>query len=484
MKKQKTFKRMLQFVSQFKIFFWVCITIYGSQQAIFSMITAIVNNFIARGIIEKDIQTFIIGIILNVVLTFALLLLIGVSVNKYCKNFVKSEKAIKNKVFKSFIYTSSENIDKTGNSIAAINTEADLANEVLSGSLAALIGAITGIVFPLAMLFFANIPIALLTLIISVVFFVSQIAFSKPLKNNAAETLETNRKAIIAINEYLSRSLIIRMYKLQEKSEREFDITNKKLEKLGLAKASLQSFMQIFLNFQTLFSFAGVIGIGSVMVAKGLISIPTLMLVPPLAQSIIMSAYCIGSAIAGMQAPLKASEKLLEMIDESELIENRDNNRNDLSWNKDSSITISNLSFRYKGSDKDALKDINLSIKEKEFISFVGESGCGKSTLLKVVSGLYERDEMPINIGNYQNGKVKSALWRSLFATVDQSSKLFEMTIEENIKLGALKSQKIKYSNIIEASKMADVDSFIINLPDGYNTDCGSAGSLLSGGQR
>ena len=115
-------------------------------------------------------------------------------------------------------------------------------------------------------------------------------------------------------------------------------------------------------------------------------------------------------------------------------------------------------------------------------VAFVGPSGSGKSTLLRTITGMYDREEMDIRLGNKNYQECDQKSWHSKFAYVDQSCKLFDMTIAENIALGAGGEAPIE--QIKQSAIKAAADSFINELPEGYNSECGEKGSTLSGGQK
>ncbi|MCL2014905.1 MAG: ATP-binding cassette domain-containing protein, partial [Defluviitaleaceae bacterium] len=107
----------------------------------------------------------------------------------------------------------------------------------------------------------------------------------------------------------------------------------------------------------------------------------------------------------------------------------------------------------------------------------------GKSTLLRAIIGMYEREEMPVFIGKQGFNETSLQDWRSQFAYVDQSCKLFNVSIAENIAYGRVDNLPTQ-PEIETAAKRAFAHDFIASLEDGYNTDCGEKGDSLSGGQK
>ena len=144
-------------------------------------------------------------------------------------------------------------------------------------------------------------------------------------------------------------------------------------------------------------------------------------------------------------------------------------------------ISIQNMKFKYKNADKYIIDNLSLKVKKGQFIGIAGPSGCGKSSLIKVISKL-EQGEGNIII----DGKDIKSLTRTeiseKMAMVPQTPFLISATIKENICYGL--KRDVSLEEIKEACKKADIDTFIENLPDKYETMVSEGGSNLSGGQR
>ena len=153
-------------------------------------------------------------------------------------------------------------------------------------------------------------------------------------------------------------------------------------------------------------------------------------------------------------------------------------------------LELKGLTFRYQGSGRDALKDIRLAVEENTMVALVGESGSGKSTLLRAIAGMYEREQLAISLGGVDYNDTSLEAWRRNFAYVDQSCRLFDMSVRDNIAMGfgGLQGrdggQNSRNSVIEEAAKTAAAHGFIMELEGGYDAPCGEKGGTLSGGQR
>ena len=144
------------------------------------------------------------------------------------------------------------------------------------------------------------------------------------------------------------------------------------------------------------------------------------------------------------------------------------------------SITIENLSFRYK--KEDVLKRINFKIKKGETVGIIGPSGSGKSTLVDLINGLLTPSEGIIKVDE-QNIHFKEKDWKQLIGYVGQDIFLLDDTILANIAFGIGKKD-IDYEKVKYALKTAQIDRFVEDLEDGINTKVGERGIQLSGGQK
>lgn len=144
-------------------------------------------------------------------------------------------------------------------------------------------------------------------------------------------------------------------------------------------------------------------------------------------------------------------------------------------------ITFENVDFKYNTSKGLVLKNFNLDVAPGEYIALVGESGVGKSTICSLIPRFYDIQSGSIKIDGVDIRDVKLSSLRENIGIVQQDVYLFNGDVYENINYGNLNATK---EEIELAAKRANADSFINNLPDGYQTDIGQRGVRLSGGQK
>jgi subfamily B ATP-binding cassette protein MsbA len=144
-------------------------------------------------------------------------------------------------------------------------------------------------------------------------------------------------------------------------------------------------------------------------------------------------------------------------------------------------IVLNHVSFRYPESHHFALKDLDLEIAEGKVTALVGHSGAGKSTLVDLIAGFWYPTEGTMNIDGVSTRDLNLNSLRKHLGIVSQDIVLFDDTIKENIRLGRPDASD---KEIIEAAQAAYAHEFIVEMPEGYETNIGERGVKLSGGQK
>jgi ABC-type multidrug transport system fused ATPase/permease subunit len=148
----------------------------------------------------------------------------------------------------------------------------------------------------------------------------------------------------------------------------------------------------------------------------------------------------------------------------------------------DSTIELNSVSFTYPKGSKPAISEITLRVPAGSSIAIVGPSGAGKTTFIDVLLGVIEPDEGSILISGLPPLDA-IARWPGAISYVPQDVVMTSGTIRENVALG-YPAESVTDDLIISALKVAHLDEYVLNLPDGMNTQVGERGTKISGGQR
>lgn len=144
-------------------------------------------------------------------------------------------------------------------------------------------------------------------------------------------------------------------------------------------------------------------------------------------------------------------------------------------------ITFENVSFRYEDDSETVLSNLNLHVKEGEYVALVGTSGVGKSTLCSLIPRFYDVTEGQILLDGTDIRKFTLKSLRNNIGIVQQDVYLFTGSVMDNIRYGCPNATD---AQIVAAAQNANAHEFIMNLPEGYDTNIGQRGIKLSGGQK
>ncbi|HMC21260.1 MAG TPA: ATP-binding cassette domain-containing protein [Thermoanaerobaculia bacterium] len=221
------------------------------------------------------------------------------------------------------------------------------------------------------------------------------------------------------------------------------------------------------------------IGIGTVLALRGHLSVGALFAVFELLWWMVSAVQQLSDVVlpfqyaaGGMQRieeVLRARPAVIDMVDAAPAPLLR------------GAIQFDGVTFRYGESGKPQLENLAVTIPAGQSVAVVGASGCGKSTLLGLLMRFHDPIAGAVLIDGTDLRAMQQASWRNQIGTVFQESFLFNTTVRENIRLG---NPDADQKAIERAAHDAEIDDFIHELPDGYDTIVGERGGRLSGGQR
>jgi len=155
-----------------------------------------------------------------------------------------------------------------------------------------------------------------------------------------------------------------------------------------------------------------------------------------------------------------------------------------------STIEFQDVHFRYPTrTNVKILRGLSLTVNKGTTVALVGPSGCGKSTVMQLLQRFYDPEQGTVMIDGQDIRKMNLQTLRGKMAVVSQEPTLFNDTIENNIRYGALTADgefdpKLKYADVEKAADKANILTFVNRLPMKMETNVGDKGTQLSGGQK
>jgi len=473
------FRKMFSFMHPYMLSYSVGTFLLSSQSFVFSFVIGLIGSSVIAGAIAGNTREIITGSLISLGVFVGLLSLVGFG-RYYCSRaMLFARMDLKQRLFRCFMQRGLES-SQSGHSsegIAALNTDADTATGIYGNAIYPLLSPVfTGILSSVT-LFIIDWRMGVAAICLGLFAYLLQIRFAKPIAKIGKEHLDANAEAVKEMSNIFQGAMTIRAFNMQDKI---LDSASEKMyviKSLDFRRAFISMWQRLFTTIQGWLALVATFGFGGWLVASGQLDFPILLLALPLFENISEGMGNIGKAIADMQPLIGAAKRIFAIIDDTPV--SGDKGAMDLDG---SALHIRDLNFKYQNAEEYTLFDIDLDINVGEMVAFVGASGSGKSTILRIIAGFYEREQLGMTLGGTSSDNVSIAAWRKNFAYVDQSCKLFDMSIKENIAMG--RKGKADDADIITAAKQASAHDFIEQLEQKYDSPCGEKGGTLSGGQK
>lgn len=357
------------------------------------------------------------------------------------------------------------------NDVAAIQSALvdQLIEMVTEGSI--LIGSIV-------MMLYLDWKLTLLTLVVIPVVGQAMKIFGRKIKRNGTVIQERMADITSLLQESISSIRVVKSF-VREKYEIErFSKQNQLNFQAAMKNVQLNSMLTPTVEFLAAISVTFIVWFGGYEVLNDEMTAGALVAFLTYAVNLANPVKRLSRVYGNLQRAMAAVDRVFAVIDLKETITDKPDAKA-LPETK-GEVSISNVTFEYK-KGVPALSDISLEVKPGQMIAFVGPSGAGKSTIANLIPRFYEVTSGKIAIDGHDIRDVTLASLREQIGIVPQETMLFSTTVRENIRYGRLDATD---EEVEAAAKAANADSFIKELPQGYDTSIGERGLNLSGGQR
>ena len=300
----------------------------------------------------------------------------------------------------------------------------------------------------------------------------------KKLRYPASQSQQRMGDMVSVLDESLGGIKVVKTYTATEYIKEKFHALNESLSETLLWMARRQQLASPMSEFLGITAVAIILIFGGSLVVNDSLSAAGFIAFIAAFSQITRPVRAFIDQFASINQGVASGERLFEVLDsENDIKDAPDAKEFDGLKEK---IEFRNVRFSYDES-REIIHGVSFEVRKGETVALVGPSGGGKSTLSELMERFYDANEGDILFDGVSIRDYKQESLRSAMSLVSQDTVLFNDTIKSNIALGRRGATD---KEIIEACKVANAHNFIMESPEGYDTNIGDRGAKLSGGQR
>ncbi len=375
-----------------------------------------------------------------------------------------------------------------GDTVSRVISDADQFSDGLLVGFSQLFTGVLTIVGTLAIMLSINVSIAVVVIVVTPLSLFVAAFIAKNTHDLFKKQSETKAEQTALIDEMIGEHKVVAAFTHEDEALREFDEINERLAKCSQKAVFYSSLTNPCTRFVNNLVYAGVAFVGALVciseqsdpITGITLTVGSLTSLLNYANQYTKPFNEISGVITELQNALACAARVFELID----AETQTPDAHDalvLETEKvDGSVIIKNVEFSYS-SDKELIKDFNLSVEKGQRVALVGPTGCGKTTVINLLMRFYDVDIGKIEISGHESRDITRSSLRRSFGMVLQDTWIKKGTVRENIAIG---KPDATLDEIKAAAKSAHAHSFIRQLPKGYDTVIGEDGGELSQGQK
>ncbi len=517
--KLSTLKRLMSYIKKYKVSFIIviiCVILSAISSVLGSMfLKTLIDDYITPLLkVENPVFTGL----LTALGTMAIIYVIGIVSSYLCNRIMgvmgqSILRDIRIEMFNKMQQLPIKYFDTHahGDIMSRYTNDTDTLRQMISQSIPNLVSCIISIVAILVAMIYTSWQLTIFVIICTIF----TIFITKTIATKSSKYFIKQQSSLGVVNGYIeemvSGSKVIKVFTHEEKSKEQFDKINNELnDSMYNANKFANILMPIAHNIGNI-EYVLVAIVGGILALKFNVVITVGMLISflSLTKGFNQPIGQISSQISSIAMAMAGATRIFELMDEEVEVDNgtvtlvncikdkkgniKETKRKTDCWawkvpdNKKfkyvelkGHVVLDSVNFSYDDK-KEVLKSVSLYAKPGQKIAFVGHTGAGKTTITNLLNRFYDIKEGTILYDGIDIKSIKKNDLRRSLGMVLQDTNLFTGTIKENVKYAKLDATD---EEVIKACKIANADSFIKMLPNGYDTIIETNGSNLSGGQR
>jgi len=476
----QTLRRLLTYLAPH----WVALSIAGLMVLLNSLtqlaapyLTGLaVDRFIANGDLQglNRLMLMLLGTYVAGWLTQAAQFLLTINVGQDVLYTMRDQ------IFEHFQALSLRFFDEreAGDLMSRLTNDTNAINRTLNAGLAQFVGNFVLLAGILIALLVLNWKLALISMAVLPLMFLSTFYFSKRARDAARRSREQLGKVSAELEENISGVRVVQAFGREQETYREFRSVNAASRDANVESETVTAAFRPTLDIFSNLGIALVLGAGGLMALDDALTVGMIVAFLGYVRRFFQPVRSIGLLYTQVQTAIAAAERIFSLLDEVPDIE--DSPEAEALPPSEGHIIFDNVTFGYDDDDS-VLCDVSFEAAPGEMIAIVGPTGAGKTTMVNLLMRFYDVDEGRILVDGRDVRDVTVDSLRRQTGMVLQDTYLFADTVMNNIRYGRLDASD---ADVVAAAQIAGADDFIQRLPDGYDTELNERGASLSQGQR
>ena len=341
------------------------------------------------------------------------------------------------------------------------------------------ISAVARILVFAGALFYLQWDLALVSLVVAPLFWLSARRFSGAIRDAAREKRRRAGSLGAVAEEGLANATLVQTTNQEAAEQARFERESEGFMRAELAATRLRA---LFAPLAELIELAGVLAVlawGTWALSNGDLSLGGLLAFVTYLGLLYRPARDLGHVATGVFEASAAAERVLELLDREPLVTERPNAQR--LERARGELEFDGVGFRYPESERRVLDEVSLHVEPGEVVLISAPSGAGKSTLARLLVRLYDPDEGAVRLDGVDLRDLTLGSIRGNIGALLQEQLLFDATVRDNVSYARPDATD---EEVLAASRAAGLDEVVAGLPQGYDTPVGQRGRALSGGQR
>lgn len=365
-----------------------------------------------------------------------------------------------------------------GDIISRIINDIDSISDGLLQGFSQLFTGIITIVITLGYMLAINFKVGLVVVVITplslfVASFIAKHSFSMFRRQSAIKGQLSG-----CIEELVGNQKVVKAFCYEERAQKEFDRINHELYDAGVKAQFYSSLTNPCTRFVNSVVYAAVALVGALSCIGGGFTVGALSSFLTYANQYTKPFNEISGVVTELQTALASAKRVFAVMDEP--AETPDDPDAAHPSRTEGRVEIDHVSFSYH-KEHPLIQDFNLKVQPGQRIALVGPTGCGKTTMINLLMRFYDTDEGEIRVDGVPSQKIARDALRSLYGMVLQDTWMFKGSVRDNIAYGKPDATD---EEVVVAAKAAFAHSFIMRLPQGYDTILSEDGGNISQGQK